>query len=66
MIMFVIGVVVVVAVVVALFVLRRRPLHEPGFTRFRRHMDALSPEARRTVLDRATQPTGGAHERRGN
>jgi hypothetical protein len=30
----------------------RRPRQEPGVASFRRHIDALSPEARREVMDR--------------
>ena len=48
-------IVVVVAVLVAgllimLLGLRRRPVD--GVASFRRHIDALSPEARREVIDR--------------
>jgi hypothetical protein len=66
MIVLVIGVVVVVAVVVALVVLRRSPRHDSGVTRFQRHIGALSPEARRAVLDRATPPPDSRREQRGN
>lgn len=45
---------VIVAVAIVIFVvLRRRSRHdEPGMHSFRRHIDALSPEARREVIDR--------------
>lgn len=54
MIWVVLAVVAVVAVV--LLVLARRPHQEPGVTSFRRHIDALSPEARREVMDRVRPP----------
>jgi hypothetical protein len=56
------GVVVVVAVAVLLVALAvvvlygRRPRHDAGVTSFRRHIDALSPEARRQVHDRVRDP----------
>ncbi|MEI8240323.1 MAG: hypothetical protein WCI22_12985 [Actinomycetota bacterium] len=51
-------VVAVVAVVVGIVVLvvTRRPRPEPGVASFRRHIDALSPEARREVMDRVRKP----------
>jgi hypothetical protein len=39
----------------AWFVLARRPRQEPGVASFRRHIDALSPEARREVMDRVRE-----------
>jgi hypothetical protein len=42
--------VVVLAAVLFLIVGRRRP--DDGVTSFRRHIDALSPEARREVIER--------------
>jgi HAMP domain-containing protein len=49
-----IAVVIVLAVVVA--VLRaRRSRHSDGVATFRRQIDALSPEARRPVIDRVQQ-----------
>ncbi len=66
MIVLVIGIVVVVAVVAALVVLRRIPRHDTGVTRFQRHIDALSPEARRAVIDRGTQHPDGRREQRDN
>ena len=47
--------VLVAAVVVAAGLMlsgRRRPRQESGVENFRRHIDALSPEARRAVMDR--------------
>lgn len=62
MIWIVIGVaVVVVAIGLAVFV-RRGPRHEPGVVNFRRHIDALSPEARREVMDRVRRPDGTPKE----
>jgi hypothetical protein len=60
----VIGVAVVIALLVALrmFVSRSGYRHEPGVESFRRHIDALSPEARREVQDRVR----GNHVRRGD
>jgi hypothetical protein len=46
-------VVVALAVLVLVF---RRPRQEPGVASFRRHIDALSPEARREVMDRVRPP----------
>lgn len=48
---------IVVAAVVVLgsavtVLLRQRARHESGITNFRRHIDALSPEARREVMNR--------------
>jgi len=48
-------VVLVLLAGVALFV-RRSPGPEPGVASFRRHIDALSPEARREVMDRVRGP----------
>lgn len=43
----------VVVALVAFLVLRGRAAHdESGLHSFRRHIDALSPEARREVMDR--------------
>lgn len=48
-------VLLVVMLVVAGLLLgsRRRPRQDEGMQTFRRHIDALSPEARREVMDRA-------------
>ncbi len=51
-----VAVVVVVVLVGTFLVLRRRPHQEPGVVKFRRHIDALSSEARREVMDRV-RPT---------
>jgi len=48
------AVLVVVAVVVAV-VRARRSRHSDGVATFRRQIDALSPEARRPVVDRVQQ-----------
>lgn len=49
----VIALVVVLLVVLVMLGLRRRPRQDEGMQTFRRHIDALSPEARREVMDRA-------------
>jgi hypothetical protein len=43
---------VVMLVVIGLLAFSRRPRQDAGLTSFRRHIDALSPEARREVVDR--------------
>ena len=45
-----------VALVGVWYMLARRPRQEPGVVSFRRHIDALSPEARREVMDRVRPP----------
>ena len=55
---------VVVASVVVLVL--RRPRQEPGVASFRRHIDALSPEARREVMDRVRPPQPRDDGQRGN
>lgn len=52
---------VVLLVVIGLIAYTRRPRQDSGLTSFRRHIDALSPESRREVMDRVrpTQPTDG-------
>jgi uncharacterized membrane protein len=55
-------VIVIVALVVLLVVIigmRRRPRQDEGMQNFRRHIDALSPEARREVHDRARRHEEG-------
>jgi hypothetical protein len=47
--------VVVVIVVVSVGVRARRSRHSDGVATFRRQIDALSPEARRPVVDRVQQ-----------
>ena len=54
MIWVLLALVVVVASILVLVL--RRPRQEPGVTSFRRHIDALSPEARREVMDRVRPP----------
>jgi hypothetical protein len=52
----VVAVLIVIGVLVgaaAYLGLRRRPRQDDGLRSFRRHIDALSPEARREVQDRA-------------
>ncbi len=58
---------IIVAVVVVvlgglLVVTRRRPKLDGGLDSWRRHIDALSPESRREVIERVR----GAEERRRN
>ena len=55
----VLAVMLVVAVVI--LVGRRRPRQDAGLTSFRRHIDALSPEARREVHDRNRKHDEGRH-----
>ncbi len=43
---------VVLLVIIGLIAYTRRPRQDAGLTSFRRHIDALSPEARREVMDR--------------
>lgn len=47
-----IGIVVALLVLLGLAVSRTRQRQETGVANFRRHIDALSPEARREVQDR--------------
>ena len=54
MIPLVIAAVAVAVIVVALIVARRRR-HPDGVAQFRRQIDALSPEARRPVVNRVQQ-----------
>jgi hypothetical protein len=46
------AVAVVLLVVIGLIAYTRRPRQDAGLTSFRRHIDALSPESRREVMDR--------------
>lgn len=46
------AVAVVMLVAIGLIAFSRRPRQDAGLTSFRRHIDALSPEARREVVDR--------------
>jgi hypothetical protein len=58
-------VVVVIALVVAVLgaaaflAMQRRPRQDDGLRSFRRHIDALSPEARREVQERVRRFDGG-------
>ena len=58
-----IGVVAVcLAIFFALAVARRTPSSDDGVASFRKHLDALSPEARRQVIDRmndSSRPNDG-------
>ncbi|MFM7127414.1 MAG: hypothetical protein ACKOBT_08270 [Actinomycetota bacterium] len=40
-----------VAVVLATIFLRRSPMSDDGIADFKRHLDALSPEARRPIVE---------------
>jgi hypothetical protein len=44
---------VALLLVIGLIAYTRRPRQDAGLTSFRRHIDALSPESRREVMDRA-------------
>lgn len=60
MIVVVIGVVAVVVGALGFMISRAGSRQEPGVVSFRKHIDALSPEARREVMDRVRpqqQPT---------
>jgi hypothetical protein len=46
----IVAVALIIAIVVIAYV--RRPRQDAGVTSFRRHIDALSPESRRAVMDR--------------
>ena len=43
----------VLLLAIGLIAYTRRPRQDSGLTSFRRHIDALSPESRREVMDRA-------------
>jgi hypothetical protein len=43
---------VVLLIAIGLIAYTRRPRQDSGLTSFRRHIDALSPESRREVMDR--------------
>ena len=43
---------VALLLVIGLIAYARRPRQDAGLTSFRRHIDALSPESRREVMDR--------------
>ncbi len=46
----------VLLLVIGIIAYMRRPRQDSGLTSFRRHIDALSPESRREVMDRV-RPT---------
>jgi hypothetical protein len=46
------AVAVVMLVAIGLIAYTRRPRQDAGLTSFRRHIDALSPESRREMIDR--------------
>ncbi len=52
MIYVVVGVAVIIVVVIGVILSRGGSRQEPGVVSFRKHIDALSPEARREVMDR--------------
>ncbi len=58
-----IALVVIVVVIVVVFVVlvasRRTPSSNDGVDDFRRHLDALSPESRQQVIDRARDQEAG-------
>ncbi|MEY2401686.1 MAG: hypothetical protein QOJ08_1797 [Ilumatobacteraceae bacterium] len=43
---------VVLLLIIGLIAYTRRPRQDAGLTSFRRHIDALSPQSRREVMDR--------------
>jgi hypothetical protein len=51
----IVAAVVVVLAIVVVVVRARRSRHSDGVATFRRQIDALSPEARRPVVDRVQQ-----------
>ena len=50
--------VVVVVAAIVLFVVRRRSSADSSVDSFRRHIDALGPEARRSVVDQVQNAAG--------
>ncbi|HEY4607831.1 MAG TPA: hypothetical protein VIH06_01460 [Ilumatobacteraceae bacterium] len=48
----IVAVAAVLIVAILLIAYTRRPKQDAGLTSFRRHIDALSPESRREVMDR--------------
>ena len=45
--------------IIGLIAYKRRPRQDAGLTSFRRHIDALSPESRREVMDRVRPSSTG-------
>jgi hypothetical protein len=62
----VIGVIVLLLAAVGFLAVRRRPRQDDGLRSFRRHIDALSPEARREVQERARRHDGASRDEPGN
>ena len=56
----------VLLVIIGVLAYMRRPRQDSGLTSFRRHIDALSPESRREVMDRVrpTQRSGSDGDRK--
>ena len=54
---------VVLLVAIGLIAYTRRPRQDAGLTSFRRHIDALSPESRREVMDRVRPSPEPDHDR---
>ena len=52
MIYVVVAVAVIIVVVIGVILSKGGSRQEPGVVSFRKHIDALSPEARREVMDR--------------
>ncbi len=52
MIYVVVAVAVIIVVVIGVILSKGASRQEPGVVSFRKHIDALSPEARREVMDR--------------
>lgn len=57
---------IVVVALAVLVIVARKPRQEPGVASFRRHIDALSPEARREVMDRVRPPDSNQQEGQGS
>jgi hypothetical protein len=58
----------VLLLVIGIIAYMRRPRQDSGLTSFRRHIDALSPESRREVMDRVrpTRQPGNDADRNGD
>jgi len=59
----VIGVALVIVIALVVLFARGGPRQEPGVVSFRKHIDALSPEARREVMDRVRPPNDNDNDR---
>jgi hypothetical protein len=53
---------VALLIAIGLIAYARRPRQDAGLTSFRRHIDALSPESRREIMDRV-RPSNRGDER---